>query len=105
MLALRPIDLGDTTVTTVAEAVSVLSNVSAQDARDMLRAQLLGTILNLRNGADPLSAGADIRPTVSAARAFLASHVGTPVTGRHPDRAAALALKDKLDGYNNSGEG
>ena len=104
MLTQGPIDLGDRVVTTVSEAVSVLSNASAQDARNSLRAQLLATILNLRNGSDPMATGPDIRPTaVFPAKAFLASHP-SPVTGRHPDRAAGLALKDALDAYNNSGE-
>lgn len=103
MLTQGPIELGDTTVSTVALAVSVLGNASGKDARNSLRAQSLATILNLRNGSDPSANGPDIRPTVTAAVAFLASHP-TPVDGKHPDRAAALGLKDLLDGYNNSGE-
>jgi hypothetical protein len=98
-----PINLGDTVVTTVGQAVSVLGNSSANDARNALRAQLLATILNLRAGSDPLSNGPSIIPTVWASQAFLASHPA-PVNGKHPDRAAALALKDVLDAYNNSGE-
>ncbi len=103
MLAYGPIDLGDTVVTTAAQAVTVLSNASAQDARDSLRAQLLAAILNLRNDANPFAAGADIRPTVGAATAYLDTH-SSPVTGRHPDRASVLAMKDLLDAFNNSGE-
>ena len=98
-----PINLGDTNVATVAQAVSVLSNASAQDARDSLRAHLLATVLNLRNGSNPLATGTDIRPVVTSSVSFLATHP-QPVTARHPDRAAGLALKDKLDDYNNSGE-
>lgn len=99
-----PIDLGGgTTVGTVSQAVSILSIASAQDARNSLRAQLLATILNLRNGANPSATGSDIRPTVNAAKGFLASHT-TAVTGNHPDRAMGLALKDQLDAFNNSGE-
>jgi hypothetical protein len=98
-----PINLGDTVITTVAQAVGVLSNASARDARDALRAQLLGTILNLRNGSNPFATPPDIRPTVTSAKAFLASHPSA-VNGGHPDRATAIALKDRLDAYNNSGE-
>ncbi|MSQ40232.1 MAG: hypothetical protein EXR55_00915 [Dehalococcoidia bacterium] len=97
------INLGDTTVTTVAQAVSVLSNASAKDARNSLRAQMLGTILDLRNGANPFATGPDIRPAVFAGIAFLASHP-PPVIGQSPDRVAALALKDLFDAFNNSGE-
>ncbi|HYE30161.1 MAG TPA: hypothetical protein VEH27_01920 [Methylomirabilota bacterium] len=96
------INLGDRTITTVEQALAVFKSASAKDARDMLRAQLLGTILNLRNGSDPFEAGADIRPTVSASIQFLATH-NTPVDGKHKDRAQAIALKDKLDAYNNAG--
>jgi hypothetical protein len=103
MLAYGPIDLGDTVVTAAAEAVSVLSNASAQDARNSLRAQLLATILNLRNDANPFATGPDIRPTVGGATAYLDTH-SLPVTRGHPDRAAVLAMKDLLDAFNNSGE-
>jgi hypothetical protein len=98
-----PINLGDTTVSTVAQAVSVLSNASASDARNALRAQLLATVLNLRNGSNVLAIGPDIRSTVQQAVIFLAGHPA-PVKSNHPDRAAAIALKDTLDTYNNSGE-
>jgi len=102
MLNQGQINLGDRTVATVAEAVAVLSNSSATDARNALRAQLLATMLNLRNGSNPMATGADIRATVNAAVAFLAAHP-QPVTGKHPDRPQALSLKDKLDVYNNIG--
>ncbi len=104
-----PIRLGDPPpgdpllVSTVAQALDILGNASAKDARDMLKAQLLAAILNLRNGADPMVTGSDIRPVVNAARHFLATH-SAPVDGKHPDRALALELKDKLDAFNNSGE-
>jgi hypothetical protein len=104
MLAQGPIWLGDMTVTTVAQAVAVLASASATDARDSLRAQLLAAILNLRNAANPNATGTDIRPTVAAAQAFLASHP-SPVSNRHPDRAEAMRLKDKLEAFNLSGEG
>lgn len=103
MLSLGPIDLGDVTVATAAQAVAVLSNASASDARNSLRAQLLGTILNLRNNSNPFAVDTDIRPTVEDAREFLATHL-SPVTGRNPSRSFCLSLKDKLDIYNNSGE-
>lgn len=103
MLAQGPINLGDTTVTTVAQAVSVLSNSSAQDARNALLAQLLATILNLRNGADPSATGTSVIPTRDAAIAFLQTHP-SPVTGKHPNRAQAIALEDTLGVYNNSAE-
>jgi hypothetical protein len=104
LLGEGPIELGDTTVTTVEEAIGVLSSSSAKDARDALRAQLLATMLNLRNGSDPLATGEDIRPVLDSAVSFLATHP-EPVRGKHPDREAALSLKDLLDAYNNSGEG
>ncbi|MBI4319194.1 MAG: tandem-95 repeat protein [Chloroflexi bacterium] len=102
-LARGSIDLGDRTVRTVRDAVAVLSNASARDARDSLRAQLLATILNLRNESDPLATGADIRPTVDSAVSFLRTHPN-PVLGGNPDRQQAVSLKDRLDAYNNSGE-
>ncbi len=107
ILAVKPINLGNVAnpilVTTAEEAVEILGNANGKDARDALSAQLLAAILNLRNGADPLATGVDIRPTVNAAKDFLATH-NDPVTGKHPDREYALALKDKLDAFNNSGE-
>jgi hypothetical protein len=83
--------------------VSVLSNASAKDARSSLRAQLLATILNLRNGSNPLANGPDIRPTVTTAVVFLAANAG-PTAPTGAVRTTALALKDLLDAYNNSGE-
>jgi hypothetical protein len=104
ILAEGPINLGDTTVVTVNDAKTVLSNTNNKDARNQLRAQLLATILNLRNDSDPLATGSDIGPVVDGAINFLATHP-SPVTGKHPDRGTAISLKDKLDAYNNSGEG
>ena len=95
------IRLGDRTVRTVREALGVLGSASATDARDMLRAQLLATLLNLKNGSDPMQAGSDIRPITEQAVQFLATHT-SPVTGGSRDRGLALSLKDKLDVYNNS---
>ncbi len=103
MVAIGPIDLGDTIVETAEEAVEVLSNSNAKDARNALSAQLLATILNLRNGSDPNATGSDIGPVVEDAIEFLAIHPD-PVTRKHADRDEALDLKDLLDEYNNSGE-
>ena len=105
VLTLGPIDLGDSVITAAADAKAVLSNPSARDARNALRAQLLATILNLRNNADPEVLGTSIAPTVSAAIVFLSSHTGQTVRGKHQDRSEALALKDELDAYNSSGDG
>jgi len=103
ILSQGSINLGDTMVTTVSQAVATLSNADAKDARNSLRAQLLAAILNLKNGADPNATGTDIRPTVDASINFLATN-NSPVDGKHPNRQQALALKDNLDAYNNSGE-
>ncbi len=103
---LLPIGLGDGAVSTVDQAVEILKNSNARDARDALRAQLLATILNRKSGSAFDAAApdiADIRPTVQLARAFLNTH-GLPVTRKHQDRQEALDLKDLLDTYNNSGE-
>ena len=84
-----------------------LKNSSAKDARNALRAQLLATVLNLRNGADPLATGDDIQPVRDAAIALLQSHSTESLTSKNKDghRQEALALKDLLDAYNNSGGG
>ena len=103
MVAISPIDLGDTIVETADQGVEVLSNSKAKDARDALRAQLLGTILNLRNGADPDAAGDDIGSVVEDSIEFLATHED-PVLRKDTDREEALDLKDLLDEYNNSGD-
>ena len=95
--------LGDRTVTTAQEAIGILGSANASDARDMLRAQLLATLLNLENGSDPMQAGLDIRPTIELAVQFLAAH-SAPVPLESGDRVLALSLKDKLDAYNNSKE-
>lgn len=102
-LAKGSIDLGDTLVTTVSQAVSILADANTKDARYMLRAQLLATQLNLRNGSNPNAPGHDIRPVATKAKAFLAAHPN-PVGATSADRAACIALKDALDVYNNSGE-
>jgi len=102
MLEGGSITLGDTTVTTVNRAVAVLSDASARDARASLRAQLLASILNLRNGANPDVTGTDIRPVVESAKSFLATH-SMPVDSKHPDRQQALQLKDRLEAFNASG--
>lgn len=103
ILAAGSIDLGDTLVTTVNESRTVLRAAKAKDMKDMLRAQLLGTLLNLRNGADPNALGYDITPVAAAAVDFLATHSGE-VLGGDADRDEAEALKNALDAYNNSGE-
>ena len=95
------INLGSQSVRTVAEALSVLRAASSTDARLMLKAQLLATLLNLQNGSDAMQTGVDIRVTTQAAVQFLTDHSSTVGSG-HPDRAQALSLKDKLDAYNNS---
>ena len=89
---------------TVEQAVAILRAHNSKDARDSPSTQLLAAILNLRNGTDPNATGQDIRPTVGAAKQFLSDHISDPVTKKHPDRALALELKDKLDAFNNSGE-
>ena len=104
MIGSSPIQLGDTTVSTTGEGVDVLSSAKARDARDALRAQLLATILNLRNGSDPFAIGKHIGSTVDEAVDFLSAHA-EPLTGKHPDRDRAISLKDILDKFNNSGEG
>ena len=101
MLIQGPFDLGDTVVMTVGEAVEVLSNASAKDAKNSLRAQLMATLLNLRNGSNPLALGPSIGPTADAAIDFLATHP-EPVKGGHPDREYALDLKDALMNFNHS---
>ena len=98
------IDLGDYTVTTAWQAVCVLRNASAHDARGALRAQLLATILNLRNGSAPEACGVDIEDVVAEATQLL-REVRVPIYGKHPDRAVALELKNLLDCFNNSGAG
>ena len=102
MIAMGQINLGGgVVITTVAQALAVLEAADATDARVMLRAQLLATILNLRNGANPIVAGFDVRLVVSAAIEFLNTHPN-PVEGGHPDREEGLRLKDSLDVFNNA---
>jgi len=101
VLDIGSVALGDRTVGTLDEALSVLNAANSTDARLMLRAQLLATSLNLQNGSSPMNTGSDIRAVVGQAVQFLATH-SSAVTGQHPDRAAALSLKDQLDAYNNS---
>ena len=103
MLALGPIDLGDTLIDgDLAQALKVLKNSDAKDARNALRAQLLAAIFNLRNGANPAATGGGIQSTVDAAVQFLGTHPD-PVDKKHPDRQQAIDLKDLLDTFNNSG--
>src|SRR3990170_2304675 len=99
ILELGPIDLGDTTVITIEQAMSILNNASAKDAKDSLRSQLLTTILNLKNGANPMITGHDINKVVEDSISFLESHTESVKSG-HPDRKKALALKDKLESFN-----
>jgi hypothetical protein len=103
LLTLGPVDLGDTTVTTYANSQAIFKAAKGKDMRNMLRAQLLATILNLRNGSDPNALGYDIGTVVADAIEFLDTH-DDPVYAGHPDRDEAEALKDALDAYNNSGE-
>lgn len=103
LLANGQIDCGDSNVKTVTQAVAILADANTKDARYMLRAQLLATLLNVANNSDPMVLGYDIRPVVSQSRTFLATHAN-PVTSSHPDRATCITIKDKLDRYNNSGE-
>src|SRR3989304_1182137 len=117
ILEIGPIYLGDTTVETVKQATSVLKNASAKDANDSLRAHLLTTILNLRNGADPKITGSDINDVVKYTISFLVSYPEPVKSGHHDedddsnhddedndsnhdDRKEALALKDKLEDDN-----
>ena len=101
VLSKGAINLGGQTVRTVADVLAVLRAASSTDARLMLKAQLLATLLNLQNGSDAMQTGVDIRVTTQAAIEFLANHSSSVGSG-HPDRALALSLKDKLDAYNNS---
>lgn len=103
IISLGSINLGSSTIRNLAEALAILNNANASDARLMLRAQLLAAMLNLRNGADPLQTGSDIRVIIEAAVEFLASH-NSAVEAGHSDRAEALSMKDRLDAYNNSKE-
>ncbi len=91
-----PIYLGDITVVTVEQAISVLQNASARDAKDSLRSQLLTTLLNLRAGAIPNN---NITETINQAIEFLKTHPD-PVRGGDPDRKEALDLKDILEEFN-----
>ena len=117
ILKLGPIYLGDTTVKTVKQAMSILNNTSAKDAKDSLRSQLLTTILNLKNGANPKITGHDINKVVEDSISFLESHLESVKSrhhdednddnhddedndSNHDDRKEALALKDKLEDYN-----
>src|SRR3972149_3053606 len=108
ILEISPIYLDDTTVKDVNQAISILQNASAKDAKDSLRAHLLTTILNLRNGADPKIAGSDINDVVKYTISFLVSypepvksgHHDEDDDGNHDDRKEALELKDKLEDYN-----
>src|SRR3972149_9462858 len=117
ILEIEHIYLGDTTVETVKQATSVLKNASAKDANDSLRAHLLTTILNLRNDADPKITGSDINDVVKYTISFLVSYPEPVKSGHHDedndgnhddedndsnhdDRKEALALKDKLEDYN-----
>src|SRR3970282_1548262 len=117
ILELGPIDLGDTTVITIEQAMSILNNASAKDAKDSLRSQLLTTILNLKNGANPKITGHDINEVVKDSISFLESHLESVKSrhhdednddnhddedndSNHDDRKEALALKEKLEDYN-----
>jgi hypothetical protein len=101
VLSKGAINLGDRTVRTAADAGGVLNAANSADARVMLRAQLLATMLNLQNGSSSMNLGVDIRLTVQAAVQFLVSN-SAPVTESSRNRLAAIALKDRLDAYNNS---
>ena len=82
MLSSGPIQLGDAIVSTASEEADVLSSAKARDTRDRdaLRAQILATILNLRNDSDPLAIGEHIGSTVEEAAECLSTHLD-PVTG------------------------
>ena len=87
---------------------TILSNSSAKDARDALRAQRMATVLNLRNGADPFATGDNIGLVVKEAGDLLKDHfvvVDEPLTAKNKDghRQTALELKTLLDAFNNSG--
>ena len=99
ILQLGPIYLGDFTVKDVNQAILILKNASAKDAKDSLRAHLLTTILNLKNGANPKILGSDINDVVKQSISFLESHPD-PINEVHHDRKTALTLKDKLEDYN-----
>ncbi|MFB5631423.1 MAG: hypothetical protein ACE5RN_07530, partial [Nitrosopumilaceae archaeon] len=96
IMKLGPIYLGDTTVETVEQAISILKNASAKDAKDSLRSHLLTTILNLRAGAIPDNNTNNI---INQAISFLATHPN-PISGGDPDRKEALDLKGILEEFN-----
>ena len=92
--------IGGETWTKSALISGLLGKSSAKDATFALGAQLTASKLNVAAGA----AAGELAAVIAAADAFLKSH---PI-GCNPKGAArtkALALKDKLDKWNNSGKG
>jgi hypothetical protein len=109
--ALLPVTLyPGVTVSTWSQALALLSGASAQDANVMLKAQLLGAVLNVK--ADPTfgtayiaGTGKTVNQVIADAQAYLAVNGATVLKQDSALRTEALALKTQLDGINNSNEG
>jgi len=88
-------------VTTAAQAIRILSMDEGHPSNGItkLRAQLLATKLNIKNGANPAS----IADTIAAADELLAAHAWSDWAGLTADeRAEILELMSKLDWFNNN---
>ena len=99
ILEIGPIDIGDRTITTVSQAREVLDQTSTIDARVMLRAQLLASMLNRANGSNAMAAGFDADAYIAQGQSFLATHPN-PVLSGDPDREQALLLRDSFNAFN-----
>jgi hypothetical protein len=97
-------------VKTWTAAYSILNGASSSDANVMLKAQLLGAMLNVK--ADPTFGTAYIAATtqtvndvIAAANTFLAANGSLTLVKGSTLRTQAIALEQQLDGINNSNEG
>jgi hypothetical protein len=105
-----PISLGGYSVNTTAKVTDVFAAMNCASPTNCLAGHLLATKLNVANGSDTC-----ISTTIGKADAFLSGGVADGVTGvtyigpsgtyslTSAQSTEALALKSKLDNYNNGG--
>jgi len=98
------------TVSSWNDAYGILNGASSKDANVMLKAQLLGALLNVK--ADPTlgtayvaGTGMTVNQIISGAQAFLVTNGALNLTKGSATRDTAIYWKNLLDGINNSNEG
>jgi hypothetical protein len=108
--ALLPVTLyGTVTVTTYTQVTAILVGATSKDANVMLKAQLLGAVLNVKQSSSFGTAyipqyGETVNQIIADAQAFLVLHGSENLTKASANRTTALALETKLDAINNSTE-